>query len=83
MHSATESDRHVGLDKQRLLIEVRIFGLLRSSLRIPCISRGGTSSRLPGVDEHLKSFGERVSMMLEERLTHQEHNRMWQLRGGR
>jgi hypothetical protein len=40
-------------------------------------------SRLPGVDEHLKSFGERVSMMLEDRLTHQEHNRMWQLRGGR
>src|SRR5215212_541785 len=35
-------------------MELRLIDLLRTSLRIPCMSRGGTSSRLLGVDGCLK-----------------------------
>jgi hypothetical protein len=53
-------------------------------LRILCISRGCTSSRLLGVDGCLKVFDERVStIMLEDRQVGQEHKRLWRLRSGR
>jgi hypothetical protein len=64
-------------------MELPLIGLLRTSLRIPCISRGGTSSRLLGVDGCLKVSDERASTMLEDRQVGQEHKRLWRLRSGR
>ena len=64
-------------------MELRPIGFLRTSLRILCISRGGTSSRLLGVDGCLKASDERASTMLEDRHVGQEHKQLWRRRSAR
>jgi hypothetical protein len=70
------------LEHSTLLTQLRGIGFLRISLRIPCISRGGTSSRLLGVDGCPKLSDERASTMLEDRQVGQEYKQLWRLRSG-